>query len=42
MEGGLLELEVAPDLTLIMTGPVEEVYVGTLSPDLRQRLLEMQ
>ena len=42
MEGGILELEVAPDLNLVMTGPVEEVYVGTLSPDLRQRLLEMQ
>lgn len=42
MEGGQLEVEVGPDLTLIMTGPAEEVYVGTLSPDLRQRLLEMQ
>jgi diaminopimelate epimerase len=42
MEGGELEVEVGPDLTLIMTGPAEEVYVGTLSPDLRQRLLEMQ
>ena len=42
MEGGQLELEVGPDLNLIMTGPAEEVYVGTLSPDLRQRLLEMQ
>ncbi|HEY3155680.1 MAG TPA: diaminopimelate epimerase [Candidatus Eisenbacteria bacterium] len=42
MEGGELEVEVGRDLTLIMTGPAEEVYVGTLSPDLRQRLLEMQ
>jgi diaminopimelate epimerase len=42
MEGGQLEVEVGPDLDLIMTGPVEEVYEGTLSPDLRQRLLEMQ
>ena len=42
MEGGQLEVEVGPDLALIMTGPVEEVYEGTLSPDLRQRLVEMQ
>jgi diaminopimelate epimerase len=42
MEGGQLEVEVGPDLTLIMTGPVEEVFEGTLSPDLRQRLIEMQ
>jgi len=42
MEGGQLEVEVGPDLDLIMTGPVEEVYEGTLSPDLKQRLLEMQ
>jgi diaminopimelate epimerase len=42
MEGGQLEVEVGPDLALIMTGPVEEVYEGTLSQDLRQRLVEMQ
>jgi diaminopimelate epimerase len=42
MEGGQLEVEVGPDLDIIMTGPVEEVYEGTLSPDLRQRLVEMQ
>lgn len=42
MEGGQLEVEVGTDLTLIMTGPVEEVFEGTLSPDLRQRLIEMQ
>jgi diaminopimelate epimerase len=42
MEGGQLDVEVASDLNLIMTGPVEEVYLGTLSPDLRQRLLEIQ
>ncbi len=42
MEGGQLEVEVGPDLALIMTGPVEEVFEGTLSPDLRQRLVEMQ
>ena len=41
MEGGSLEVEVGPDLTLVMTGPVEEVFEGTLSPDLRQRLIEM-
>ena len=42
MEGGQLDVEVGSDLTLIMTCPVEEVFEGTLSPDLRQRLLEMQ
>jgi len=42
MEGGQLELEVGPDLDIIMTGPVDEVFLGTLSPDLRQQLLEMQ
>ena len=42
MEGGQLELEIGPDLSLVMTGPAEEVYVGVLSPDLRQRLTEMQ
>ncbi|HXL15458.1 MAG TPA: diaminopimelate epimerase [Methylomirabilota bacterium] len=42
MEGGQLEVEVGQDLNLIMTGPVEEVFEGTLSPELRQRLVEMQ
>jgi diaminopimelate epimerase len=42
MEGGELTVEVGPDLDLVMTGPVEEVFEGTLSPDLRQRLMEMQ
>lgn len=42
MEGGELEVEVAPDLSIIMTGPVEEVFEGTLSPDLRRRLMEVQ
>jgi len=42
MEGGQLEVEVAPDLSIIMTGPVEEVFEGTLSPDLRRRLAEVQ
>jgi hypothetical protein len=35
-------VEIGPDLDLVMTGPVEEVFEGTLSPDLRQRLMEMQ
>lgn len=42
MEGGQLEVEVAQDLSIIMTGPVEEVFEGTLSPDLRRRLAEVQ
>jgi len=42
MEGGQLEVELGKNLDLIMTGPVEEVFEGTLSPDLRQRLVEMQ
>ena len=42
MEGGELTVEVDRDLDLIMTGPVEEVSIGYLSPDLRERLLEIQ
>lgn len=42
MEGGELTIEVAEDLDLIMTGPVEEVATGMLSPDLAARLLEIQ
>lgn len=42
MEGGELTIEVAEDLDLIMTGPVEEVATGILSPDLAARLLEIQ
>lgn len=38
MEGGELGIEVAKDLGLVLRGPVEEVYAGTLSPDLRGRL----
>jgi len=38
MEGGALEVEVGRDLGLVMKGPVEEVFTGTLSPDLRRRL----
>ena len=42
MEGGELDVEVAGDLSIIMTGPVEEVFEGMLSPDLRRRLMEVQ
>jgi len=42
MEGGLLEVEVGEDLDLVMTGPVEEVFSGMLSADLRTRLQEVQ
>jgi diaminopimelate epimerase len=42
MEGGELTIEVAEDLDLVMTGPVEEVAIGVLSPDLSARLLEIQ
>ena len=42
MEGGMLEVEVGEDLDLVMTGPVEEVFTGMLSPDLRTRLQEVQ
>lgn len=41
MEGGALDIEVAKDLSIIMKGPVEEVFVGSLSPDLRERLLRL-
>jgi diaminopimelate epimerase len=41
MEGGELNIEVAPDLSIIMVGPVEEVFVGKLSEDLRARLLAL-
>ncbi len=37
MEGGDLEIEVGADLDLVMTGPVEEICSGNLSPDLRRR-----
>lgn len=42
MEGGELTIEVAEDLNIVMTGPVEEVATGMLSPDLSARLLEIQ
>ncbi|HSQ60988.1 MAG TPA: diaminopimelate epimerase [Acidobacteriota bacterium] len=38
MEGGTLQIEVAKDLSIVMKGPVEEVFTGTLSPDLLSRL----
>jgi diaminopimelate epimerase len=38
MEGGDLTIELSRDLDLVMTGPVEEVCTGNLSPDLRHRL----
>ncbi|HET9950426.1 MAG TPA: diaminopimelate epimerase, partial [Candidatus Eisenbacteria bacterium] len=41
MEGGTLDIEVAPDLSIVMKGPVEEVFVGRLSPDLQTRLLAL-
>jgi diaminopimelate epimerase len=42
MEGGTLDVEVAKDLAIVMTGPVEEVFAGNLSPDLRVRLEGMK
>ena len=41
MEGGSLEVEVAKDLSIVMTGPVEEVFAGTFSVDLLARLAAM-
>ena len=38
MEGGDLSILVDKELNLVMTGPVEEICRGTLSPDLRRRL----
>src|ERR1043166_1725887 len=38
MEGGDLTIEIDESLNLVMTGPVEEVCVGTFSEKLRQRL----
>jgi len=36
--GGVLRVEVGPDYALRLTGPVEEISRGTLSPDLLARL----
>lgn len=41
MEGGTLEIEVGADRGLALTGPVEEVFTGTLSADLRRRLEDL-
>ncbi|HEY6572142.1 MAG TPA: diaminopimelate epimerase [Candidatus Eisenbacteria bacterium] len=41
MEGGTLDIDVASDLSIVMKGPVEEVFAGTLGPDLRERLLSL-
>ncbi len=41
MEGGALGIEVGKDLSIILKGPVEEVFVGVLSPDLRHRLMQL-
>jgi diaminopimelate epimerase len=38
MEGGDLTIEIDESLNLVMTGPVEEVCVGTFSEKFRQRL----
>jgi len=38
MEGGDLTIEIDKTLNLVMTGPVEEVCVGTFSRDFRRRL----
>lgn len=39
MEGGSLQVDVGPDRSIVLVGPVEEVFSGVLSPDLRRRLL---
>jgi diaminopimelate epimerase len=36
--GGVLRVDVAPDYSVRLTGPAEEVCLGTLSPDLLARL----
>jgi diaminopimelate epimerase len=41
MEGGTLDIDVAADLSLVMKGPVEEVFAGTISPDLAARLARL-
>jgi len=39
MEGGELTIEIDKHLNLVMTGPVEEVCVGTFSQEFKRRLL---
>jgi diaminopimelate epimerase len=41
MEGGSLQVDVGPDRSIVLVGPVEEVFSGFLSPDLKQRLLAL-
>jgi len=38
MPGGTLTVEVRPDWSIRLQGPVEEVYTGTLSPDVMKTL----
>lgn len=42
MEGGTLDIDVASDLSIVMKGPVEEVFIGKLSRDLEARLLALR
>jgi diaminopimelate epimerase len=39
MEGGNLAIEIDKNLNLVMTGPVEEVCVGTFSEEFKRRLM---
>ena len=38
MPGGTLEVDVRPDWSIRLKGPVEEVYAGTFSRDLMDAL----
>jgi hypothetical protein len=38
MPGGTLSIEVRPDWSIRLQGPVEEVYTGTFSRDLTDAL----
>jgi hypothetical protein len=38
MPGGELEIEVRPDYSICLRGPVAEVYAGELAPDLLDAL----
>lgn len=40
LEGGTLDIDVDGELNVVMTGPAEEIYTGTLGPELRQRLVQ--
>ena len=39
MPGGTLQIDVRPDWSIRLQGPVEEVYTGTLSHDLMDALV---